>query len=288
VVGVGRVDREAEAAAEGERYIRVDLTDTAAVRLALRDVGPAVVFHLAASPTSKQADGAAATEMVAETVSSTVSLMSAIASTCRPLVILAGSAAQYGALRIEENPVNEDSRCNPVTPYGWAKAAAEATARAFAASASLQIIPIRVFNIVGPGEPPTTVASAIAARVAAVLDGRSEEVPVRDLSAVRDFTDVRDIAAGFVDLAERGTPGRVYNLCSGRPASVGDVVDGLLAAAGLDHKVVRELPTPRRSDNIGYQVGSNSRAVREIGWSATIDLFSSLRALLACQQRVVR
>jgi GDP-4-dehydro-6-deoxy-D-mannose reductase len=226
--------------------------------------------------------------MVAGTVAGTYSLMSAVASTARPLVILAGSAAQYGLLPIEENPITEESRCNPVTPYGWAKAAAEATARAFSGSASLPIIPVRVFNMVGPGEPPTTVASALAARVLAVVAGQFEKVHVRDLSAVRDFTDVRDIAAGFVDLAERGTPGRVYNLCSGRPTTVGDILDGLLAAASLDRDVVHVLPNSGGSGNVPYQVGSNARVAAEVGWSATTDLFTSLRALLTCQQQVLR
>jgi GDP-4-dehydro-6-deoxy-D-mannose reductase len=288
VVGLGRGDRNVEAAADGEHYIRADLTDTDTLTSALEEVRPSVVFHLAASPASKEADGATATEMIAGTVAGTLALMSAVASTGRPLVILAGSAAQYGALPIEENPITEESRCNPITPYGWAKAAAEATARAFSAGASLPIIPVRVFNIVGPGEPPTTVASALAARVLAVVAGQVEKVDVRDLSAVRDFTDVRDIAAGFVDLAERGTPGRAYNLCSGRPASVGDILDGLLGAAGLDRDVVRVLPTSGKPGNVRYQVGSNARVAAEVGWSATIDLFTSLRALLTCQQEVLR
>jgi GDP-4-dehydro-6-deoxy-D-mannose reductase len=288
VVGLGRGDRKAEAAADGEHYIRTDLADTATLTSALDEVRPSVVFHLAASPASKEADGVTATEMIAGTVAGTLALMSAVASTGRPLVILAGSAAQYGALPVEENPITEESRCNPVTPYGWAKAAAEATARAFSAGASLPIIPVRVFNMVGPGEPPTTVASALAARVLAVVAGQVEKVDVRDLSAVRDFTDVRDIAAGFVDLAERGTPGRVYNLCSGRPAAVSDILDGLLGAADLDRDVVRVVPNSGRPGHVPYQVGSNARVAAEVGWSATIDLFTSLRALLTCQQEVLR
>jgi GDP-4-dehydro-6-deoxy-D-mannose reductase len=279
VVGLGRADRQAEAAADGERYVRADLTETAAVIAALDAVRPAVVFHLAASPAVKEADPATVTKLVADTVAGTVSLMSAVASTARPLVVLAGSSAQYGPLPIEENPITEDSRCNPVTPYGWAKAAAEATARAFAASGSVEVIPVRVFNITGPGEPPTTVASAFAARIVAVLDGRSEEVQARDLSAVRDFTDVRDIAAGFVDIAEHGTAGRLYNLCSGRPTTVGDVLDSLLVAAGLDRGVVRVLPGSGPG-NVPYQVGSAARVGAEVGWSATIELSRSLRALL--------
>jgi GDP-4-dehydro-6-deoxy-D-mannose reductase len=286
VVGMGRADRQADAAAEGERYIRADLTETAAVIAALDAVRPAVVFHLAASPAFKEASALTVTGLVADTVAGTFSLMSAVASTSRPLVVLAGSSAQYGPLPIEENPITEDSRCNPVTSYGWAKAAAEATARAFAASGSVEVIPVRAFNIVGPGEPPTTVASAFAARIAAVLDGLSEQVQARDLSAVRDFTDVRDVAAGLVDLAERGTPGRLYNLCSGRPTTVGEILDGLLAAAGLDRGVVRVM-TDSGPGHIPYQVGSAERAHAEVGWSARIELSRSLRALLERVQQGV-
>jgi GDP-4-dehydro-6-deoxy-D-mannose reductase len=279
VVGLGRADRRAEAAADGERYVRADITETTAITEALEAVRPAVVFHLAASPAIKDGVPAAVTEMVADTVAATVSLMSAVASAGRSRVVLAGSAAQYGPLPIEENPITEDSRWNPVTPYGWAKTAAEAAARAFAAAGSVEIVPVRAFNITGPGEPPSTVASAFAARIIAVLDGRSHEMEARDLSAVRDFTDVRDIAAGFVDIAERGTTGRLYNLCSGRPTTVGDVLDGLLDAAGLDREVVRVLPDSGPGA-VPYQVGSAARVAAEVGWSASIELTRSLRDLL--------
>jgi GDP-4-dehydro-6-deoxy-D-mannose reductase len=191
-------------------------------------------------------------------------------------------------LPVEENPITEESRCNPITPYGWAKASAEAIAMAFSVSGSLEIIPVRMFNIIGPGEPPTTVASALAERIVAVLDGRSEEVHVRDLSAVRDFTDVRDIAAGLVDVADHGSRGRLYNLCSGRPTSVGDILDGLLGEAGLDRGVVRVLPDSG-AGNVPYQVGTASRVGTEVGWNARIELSTSLRDLWArVQQRVAR
>jgi GDP-4-dehydro-6-deoxy-D-mannose reductase len=289
VVGLSRADHAAEAAAESEEYIRADLTETNVVTAALDAVRPEVVFHLAASPAFKQAGPASVTKLVNDAVAGTFSLMSAVASIARrPLVVLAGSSAQYGALPIEENPVTEDSRCNPITPYGWAKAAAEATARAFAAGGSVEILPVRVFNLIGPGEPPTTVASAFAARIVAVLDGRSDEVQARDLSTVRDFSDVRDIAAGYVDIAERGTPGHLYNLCSGRATTVGDLLDGLLAAAGLDRGVVRVLPDSGPG-NVAYQVGSPSRVGAEVGWSTTIERSRSLGDLLAhIQQDLAR
>jgi GDP-4-dehydro-6-deoxy-D-mannose reductase len=112
-----------------------------------------------------------------------------------------------------------------------------------------------------------------------VLDGRSDEVQARDLSTVRDFSDVRDIATGYVDIAERGTPGCLYNLCSGRATTVGELLDSLLAAAGLDRGVVRVLPDSGPG-NVAYQVGSPSRVRAAVGWSTTIGLSRSVRALL--------
>jgi GDP-4-dehydro-6-deoxy-D-mannose reductase len=278
VVGLGRSDR---AAGDAEKYVRADLTSQDEVVTALEQVRPDVVFHLAATP------GSRASGEVTSVVAATYALCSALVTTGqRPRLVLAGSSAQYGALRRDENPVTEDSRFQPVGAYGLAKAAAEHTARAFAAGGAFEVVPARAFNHVGPGEPSTTVASALARRVADVLAGRSDTVTVADLDAVRDFTDVRDIARGYAELAERAVPGRPYNLCSGRATTVADVLDGLLAAAGLDRSVVRPLPAgPPASGSISYQVGCPRRTRDEIGWETTRELADSLRSLLEDVQR---
>jgi GDP-4-dehydro-6-deoxy-D-mannose reductase len=273
VVGLGRTDRDSPG------YVRADLTDPAQVTAALDAVRPDVVFHLAATP------GARAGGDVTSVVPATHALCAALIATGqRPRLVLAGSSAQYGALRRDENPVTEDARTQPVTPYGHAKAAAEHVARAF--GDRLDVIPVRAFNHVGPGEPPTTVASAFARRIADVRAGRADTVAAGDLDAVRDFTDVRDIARGYADLAERGTPGRVYNLCSGRAATVGDVLDGLLAAGGLDRTVVQVAPSAvPASGSISYQVGCPRRVQAETGWDAILPLTDSLRDLLDLASR---
>lgn len=275
VVGLGRSPREPD---PGERHVQADLCDTAAVTGALADVRPELIFHLAASPAFKHGGNTGA--MVADAVTATVSLCSAITTAAiKTRMVLAGSSAQYGGLAPEENPVTEESRFNPLGAYGLVKVAAEAAARAFATGGDFELIPVRAFNHVGPGEPLTTVASSFASRILAVLDGTAETVSVMDLECVRDFTDVRDIARGYADLAERGTPDRVYNLCSGRPATVGDVLDGLLAAAGLDRSAVRVMPAA--PGGLPYQVGSPARVQEEIGWNASIALRSSVHDLFA-------
>lgn len=281
VVSVGRRDRVAP---PGERYLRLDLTDPAAVADALDDVRPDVVFHLAASSPQRVADPVA---LVAGAVGTTQAVCGALRRAGGIVrLVLAGSSAQYGAVAREENPVTEETRGRPVNAYGYAKAAAEATACALAVDGAFELIPARAFNHVGPGEPATTVAGALAARVAALWAGRVERIDALDLTVVRDFTDVRDIARGYLALAERGVPGRVYQLCSGRARTVGEVLDGLLAAAGLDRSRVHE--RPGRPGGIAYQVGSPARVAADTGWRAEIPLERSLADLFrqyAAEQR---
>lgn len=273
VTSAGRSDRQPPA---GERYLRLELTATDAVAELLDAVRPDVVFHLAATSPQRAGD---VVGLVADAVGATHAVCAALRRTgLRTRLVLAGSSAQYGDVPRADNPVTEETPGRPVTAYGFAKAAAEAAAWALALDGAFELVPVRAFNHVGPGEPATTVAGAFAARIRAVLDGHADRVAVAGLDAVRDFTDVRDIARGYLTLAERGRPGRVYHLCSGRPATGGDVLDGLLAAAGLDRTVVDiGVSGP---GGIPYQVGSPARVTADTGWVARIPLAVSLSDLM--------
>jgi GDP-4-dehydro-6-deoxy-D-mannose reductase len=282
VIAAGRTSQPAGDDPD-QRYLRLDVADAAAVAEAADAVRPDIVFHLAAVP--PQRAGADVTAVVAGAVAGTLGLCAGLVRAGgRPRVVLAGSSAQYGPVPRQDNPVTEETPCRPAIPYGYAKVAAEATAAAFAAGCGLDVVPVRAFNHLGPGEPATTVAGAFTARVCAVLDGRAETVPAADLAAVRDFTDVRDIARGYLAAAEYGTSGRVYQLCSGRPTAIGDVLDMLLAAAGLDHSVVR-VDTTRPGSAVPYQVGSPARAAVELGWRPERALPDSLADQLAAVMR---
>jgi GDP-4-dehydro-6-deoxy-D-mannose reductase len=276
VVGLGRT------ALPDQDYVVADLADDAAVTAALRAHRPDVVFHLAATATGP------GQSILDNNVGAAHGLGKALRRVPARLVI-AGSSAQYG---LAPSPVTEDSRCEPVSAYGHAKAAAESILRGHAGDGGFadggfedggfEVIPVRAFNHIGPGEPATTVSGAFADRIRSVLAGRTERVNVAGLDSVRDFTDVRDVVRGYADLGEQGVPGRVYNLCSGRPATIGDVLDALLAAAGLDRGVVDVTADPpgARSGQIGYQVGAADRVRQELGWTATIGLEQSTKDLL--------
>lgn len=261
----------------GRRSIAVDLASGAGIEEALDAARPDVVFHLA-GPATRAADDV--TPILRDIVGATYQLGLALRRTgLHPRLVVAGSSAQYGDLPRSLNPVVEDAPFRPVSAYGYAKVAAEAIIRALFDDGSVEVIPVRPFNHIGPGEPASTVTAAVATRIAAFRRGSADRVRVSDMESVRDLTDVRDIARGYLALAESGTPGVPYNLCSGRPVSVEALVTCLLRQAGLDDSVLEIVDKP--ASRIAYQVGSPARVEADTGWTASIPLEDSVADVLA-------
>lgn len=253
------------------RRMQVELTDRKRVIELLEEVAPDVVFHLAGS---KPQDGAATERLVDDIVGASVTVCAALRNVGRPTrVVLAGSSAQYGDPPHSPDPIDEEMPLRPVNTYGLAKAAAEFATRALAHDSRVEVVMARAFNHIGPGESASTVAGALARQVSGLAAGSGKRLRVVNPDAVRDFTDVRDIARGYVALAERGMPDRAYNLCSGRPTAVRDLVDVLLEHAGIDPTVADMVVD---GQGIRHQVGSPERTRQETGWEALIPLERSL------------
>lgn len=257
------------------RLLTADLGDRKALLAALQEAAPDLVFHLA----GLTASGGAPEAILEANAVGTLRLLEALAAhPSRTRVVVAGSSAQYGLLPECWTVVTEDAPFHPAGVYGWSKVAAEALALSFNGRAGLEVVAARAFNHVGPGEPAALVCSALARGVAAVEAGRESAVRAGDLTTVRDFCDVRDIAGGYVALAERGVPGRAYNLCSGRGTQVSEVLECLLRMA--DRRIeVRSDPTA--GGGVRRQVGSAERARAETGWKPEIPLEQSLADLLS-------
>jgi GDP-4-dehydro-6-deoxy-D-mannose reductase len=276
---VAGLDRVNAAAATGEEFFAADLTDEAAVHRAIAAAAPDVVFHLA----GVRGDGSsrALRDVLAGNVLGTVHLFAALRECGRPVrVVHVGSSAEYGAVPPEENPIAETASLRAEDAYGWSKVAAEAVALAHHGVEGIEVVATRPFNHSGPGEPPHLVASAFARQIVAVEAGAEPVIRVGNLDPVRDITDVRDIVCGYLDLAERGTPGRVYNLCSGRGTRIADLLRMLLdkSVASIE---VRPDPARQRPSDVPLQVGDGGRARRDVGWAPRIPLENTLADLLA-------
>jgi GDP-4-dehydro-6-deoxy-D-mannose reductase len=256
---------------------RGELEDAARV---VRELVPDAVIHLAAISSMRGAedDPVAAYRT---NVGGTLAVLAAVrAHAPRARVLAVTSGEVYGAIEPADLPVGEDTPLRPLTVYGASKAAADLTAGQWAHAYGLDVVRARPFNHTGPGQEPTFVCSAIARQLALIEAGRQPPVVrVGNPDPVRDFSDIRDVAAGYVALIERGRSGAAYNLCAGEGVSIAEVIAVLRTHARVAVRVQSD-PALRRTLDVPRVVGSHARASADTGWMPRISLADTLQAVL--------
>ncbi len=257
----------------------VDVTDAEHLGEAVSAWRPDAVYHLAALAHVGESWNDPA-EVFRVNALGSLNLLEA----CRrcpspPVVLLVGTAEVYGAVRPEELPLTESSPLRPATPYAVSKVAAEFLGLQAHLGYGLPVISVRAFNHVGPGQSPTFAVSALARRVVEAERSGSPTLRVGNLSARRDFTDVRDVVRAYRLLVEKGVPGTVYNVCSGRDVAIEDVARRLLDLAGLDLELSPD-PSLQRPVDVPVLRGDASRLRSTTGWSPLIDIDDTLGEVL--------
>ncbi len=177
----------------------------------------------------------------------------------RKRVVFSSTAAVYG--EPERVPIREDDPKLPINPYGRSKLACETMLR----DLGLEITALRYFNACGGDEDHRPETHLIPNIVRAAL--RDEPVPVYgDGSCVRDFIHVEDLAPAHV--LALGKPG-VYNLGSGKGASVREVIETAGRVIGRKLRVRHEPPRPGDPKAL---VADIARARKELGWEPARSL----------------
>lgn len=276
VVSLGRRPQ----APAGATAISADLADAAAVRRAVDESAPDLVFHLAAR-TPANAPKATASEWLGGDPVGTHHLLEAtltLAPKARVLVV--SSSAVYGHVPPSALPIAEDSPLQPTTLYGVAKAAGELVAQRFHAAHGLHVVRARPFNLVGPGEPPGMLTTTLASQVIGVAAGKDPAVVrMRHRATSRDYTDVRDAVRAYRLLLETGVPGEVYNVCTGRAVAIGHLAERLLAIARVEARIEETAPGPTAGDILA-QAGDATKLLTATGWAPLFSLDRSLADLL--------
>ncbi|MGH3744684.1 MAG: GDP-mannose 4,6-dehydratase [Mycobacteriales bacterium] len=270
--------------AEGDAVVvadsEVDVTDPAAVERAVLDAAPDAVYHLAAR-THVGESWRLPVEAARVNVVGTAAVLAAarrLGAGTRALVV--SSAEVYGRVAPGDVPVGEDAPLLPVSPYAASKAAAEQVAGQAWRGFGQRVVVARPFNHVGPGQDAGFAVPAFARRVAAARRSGATELAVGTVSTRRDFTDVRDVVRAYRLLVQRGEPGGVYNVCSGRDISMSEVLARLMALAGVGLQVVTD-PSLVRPVDLPVLSGDPSRIEAATGWKPEIDLDETLRTVLA-------
>jgi GDP-4-dehydro-6-deoxy-D-mannose reductase len=257
----------------------VDVTDGAAVRQALRDAHPDVIYHLAAQSSVKSSWDAPA-ETFGVNAMGTVHVLSAVqASSPTTRVLLVSSVEVYGEVPEGDLPITEDTPLRPATPYAASKAAAEMAAIQAHLGWGLDVLRARPFNHTGPGQEPRFFVPNMARQIVEADRSGAGELLTGNLAVARELLDVRDVVRAYRLLAERGLPGEVYNICTGRSIVLDRVVRMLLDLAGSDLKVITD-PSRLRPVDLRDLRGDPSRLRQATGWQPEYPLEQTLGDVL--------
>jgi GDP-4-dehydro-6-deoxy-D-mannose reductase len=259
-------------------WVDVDLRDRSALDALVAEVRPSEIYHLAAlSSVAESFKDPVPTYDV--NVMGTVHLLDAVRRHARDSRVLVVSSAEvYGGVT---SPLSEESPFYPANPYAASKVAAEMIAVEQYRSHGLQVVRARAFNHTGPGQMARFVVASFAKQIAQIEAGRQAPVMgVGNLSARRDFLDVRDVVDAYVALMAHGEAGRAYNVCSGQAVAMQDILDGFLAEAKVSITVEVD-PALVRPVDVPELVGSHAALSAATGWAPRIPLRQTLADVLA-------
>ncbi len=260
--------------------LEVDVTDPAAVLPALTDAAPDAIYHLAAMTHVGQSWDEPLKVLEVNVLGTAVVLAAARQCGTDPTVLVTSSAEVYGAVTDPSKlPLREDSPTAPLTPYAASKLAAEALVGQAVRAYGQRAVTVRPFNHIGPGQTPNFAVAALAKRIVDAERAGNGSIVVGNLSARRDFTDVRDVVRAYRMLVEHGEPGTVYNVCSGHDVAIQEIADGLLGLAGasltlaVDPALVRPVEVPELR-------GDPTRVQGATSWKPEIPLGQTLADVL--------
>lgn len=264
------------------RIVEADLRDQSSVQEMLATTQPDLIFHLAGQ-SQVMTSWHAPAETLQTNVIGQVHLLEAIRQRggVFPKILVVGSSEEYGLVEERDLPVTEDHQLQPLSPYAVSKVSQDLLAYQYFRSYGIPCIRARAFNHDGPRRGEVFVTSAFARQVAEIEQGLREPVIlVGNLNARRDYTDVRDIVRGYWLLLEKGVPGEVYNLCSGRSHAIQEILDFFLAQSKVKKIEVREDTTRLRPSDLPNLFGSAERVRAATGWVPTIPFEQTLLDVL--------
>ncbi|WP_160108877.1 NAD-dependent epimerase/dehydratase family protein [Pseudomonas izuensis] len=227
-------------------HCHLDVTTYSSVSAAIQTLKPGVVVHLAATFENDYEQAYATNVLGAKHILSAVK-----ESGYSTRVVLAGSAAEYGLVSPEENPVRECQVLRPVSTYGLTKSW-QTNYGLMCSFQGMDVVVARIFNLDGPGLSDRLFVGRINQQIQDVLAGSRQRIEVGSLSAVRDYISIDEAALQLVRITERGGTGEIYHVASGRPIKMRDFLQQRLNSVGLSLEIVAEAPA--LSSRTGYDV----------------------------------
>ena len=257
--------------------LQCDMKDKERIEEIVSQVKPDIVFHLAA-----QSFVTVSWEDPEETLKTNVLGSFYLLESLRkigvdPIIEIVGSSAVYGPQNEDELPLSEETDFKPTSMYAVSKVAEESLGYFYGEVYGMRVIRVRPFNMTGPRKTYDA-CSDFSREVVEIERGLREELEVGNLETTRDFTDGRDAVKALWLLIEKGRPGELYNLCSGKGWKMKDILDKLISISGRDVKY-RVVPERMRPYDDPIYIGDSSK-LRALGWKPETPTDQTLSDML--------
>ena len=262
-----------------ENIHQLDLTNKQATANLIKDLQPTQIYHLAAlafvGKSFDQAD-----RVLTNNINLQQNVLLAVrdfAKKSRLLVV--GSAEEYGvSISPNELPCDESHVFRPINPYAVSKVTQDMLSYSYHISYGLDIVTVRPFNHIGERQSTDFAIPAFTKQIVAIERGEQKELNVGSLSAIRDFTDVKDMVTAYITVMNKGKSGEAYNIGSGIGLKMSEMVEKLSKLAKTEVSIVTDESRLRPHD-IPKMI-ANSDKIKELGWKTTINIDTTLERII--------
>ncbi len=264
------------------RLIDCDLRDENSVVLAIQEIKPERIFHLAAQ-SYVQTSYTAPRDTLETNIIGTLNILETVRRFgIDPLIHICSSSEVYGQVYENEIPITENNPLRPQSPYAVSKVGEDLLSYQYFKSYNLRTIRTRAFTHTGPRRGAVFAESSFAKQIAEIEAGGKEPVIyVGNLDSVRTFMDVRDIVNAYWLALEKGIPGEVYNIGGEVTKKVGDMLNTLLDLSPVGKKIKVEVDARLlRPSDVTLQIPSVEKFREQTGWKPSIPFEKTMIDLL--------
>jgi GDP-4-dehydro-6-deoxy-D-mannose reductase len=201
----------------------------------------------------------------------------------KPRILCVSSSDVYAP---GNDPRHEESAISPGSPYGISKYVQELIAQYYARMEEIPVIRVRPFAYTGPRQKDIFAVPSFAHQIAKIERGDQDAViRVGNLEAARDYTDVRDIARGYIEVFLRGKPNEVYNLSSGNAVSLRYILEKLISMSNVPVRIEID-PSRARPQDTPLICGNSAKVRTHVGWEPQIQFGETLRDVLTYWRQI--
>ena len=235
--------------AKTEGLVQVDLTQQEDLARAIMRIRPTSVVHLAGVSFAGKTN---VPNLYAANILGTRNLLDSIARFVPQIesVIVASSASIYGPRA--SGLISEVDAAQPKSDYGISKASVEVLCHSW--MSTLPITITRPFNYTGRGQS----TKFVIPKIVQAFKSNSQSISLGNIDVKRDFSDVRDVALCYEGLLRKPKPGETFNIASGNPISIREIVHQISVISGREVDVTTDEALIRKGE-VEVQAGDSSK-----------------------------